>query len=47
LRKYFDTMMSVATCDQPAGISASVISNTTEPSGLAMRESRRAHSMEP
>ncbi len=45
LRKYFDTMMSAATCDQPAGISASVISKTTDPSGFLMLESRRDHSM--
>ncbi len=46
LRKYFDTMMSVATCDQAAGISASFISNTTEPSGLLIRLVRRLHSTE-
>jgi hypothetical protein len=38
-------MMSAATWDQPAGISASVISNTTDPSGLVMRLSRRDHSI--
>ena len=44
LRKYLDTMMSAATWDHEAGISASVISNTIEPSGLVIRESRRDHS---
>jgi hypothetical protein len=43
LRKYFETMMSAATWDQVDGISASFISNTTEPSGLVMRESRFDH----
>ncbi len=47
LRKYLETMMSVATCDQAAGISASFISKTTEPSGLVIREVRVVHSMEP
>ena len=45
LRKYFETMMSVATCDQPDGISTSVISKTIEPSGLVIRESRPANSI--
>ncbi len=38
-------MMSVATCDHEAGISASVISNTIEPSGLLILESRYSHAM--
>jgi len=46
LRKYFDTMMSAATWDHDAGISASVISKTTEPSGFVILESRRDHSTE-
>src|SRR5688572_29578715 len=37
LRKYLLTMMSVASWDHCSGISASVISETTEPSGLEMR----------
>ena len=44
LRKYLDTMMSVATCDHDAGISASAISKTTEPSGLVIRDVRFVHS---
>ena len=40
LRKYLETMISAATCDQPAGISTSFISKTTEPSGLVIREVR-------
>ncbi len=47
LRKYFETMMSAATWDHCAGISASFISKTIEPSGLVMRESRRDHSTVP
>ncbi len=46
MRKYFDTMMSAATCDQAVGISASSISKTTEPSGLLIRLVRRLHSTE-
>jgi hypothetical protein len=38
-------MMSVATCDQPAGMSMSIISNTFEPSGLRMTELRFTNSM--
>ena len=45
LRKYLETMMSVATWDQEAGTSASFISKTTEPSGLVIREVRWVHSM--
>src|SRR5688572_4009505 len=37
LRKYLLTMMSVASWDHCSGISASVISKTTDPSGLEMR----------
>src|SRR5438309_7390981 len=37
LRKYLLTMMSVASCDQLTGISASFISKTIDPSGLVMR----------
>ena len=44
LRKYLLTMMSVASCDQLAGTSASVISKTTLPSMLVMRVVRFAHS---
>ena len=40
LRKYFCARMSTATCDQPTGIWMSFASNTTEPSGFAMREPR-------
>jgi len=36
-------MMSVASCDQASGTPASVISKTTEPSGLAMRLARLVH----
>src|SRR5207248_8229842 len=44
LRKYLLTMMSVASCDHCLGISASVISKTTEPSGLLIRLVRRSYS---
>src|SRR6187551_1138600 len=47
LRKYFDTTMSVASCDQPAGISAPSILNTTEPSGLVMTLVRPSQVMSP
>jgi hypothetical protein len=43
LRKYFETMMSEATCDQSAGTSASAISKTTVPSGFVMRDVRVDH----
>ena len=43
LRKYFCAMMSTATCDQPAGIVTPGASNTTEPSGFTIRESRAAN----
>src|SRR3954462_15457914 len=46
LRKYLLTMMSVASWDHWRGISASVISKTTEPSGLVMRLVRRSYSTE-
>ena len=36
--KYFETIMSVATCDHVEGISTSFISKTTEPSGLVILE---------
>src|SRR5450755_4597476 len=36
LRKYLETTMSVASCDQPVGISAPSILKTTEPSELVM-----------
>ncbi len=36
-RKYLLTTISVATCDQLTGTSAPCISNTTDPSGFAMR----------
>src|ERR1700748_2237422 len=42
LRKYLETTMSVASCDQPAGISAPSILKTTEPSGLLMTLERRS-----
>jgi hypothetical protein len=42
LRKYLETAMSVASCDQLSGISAPRISNTIEPSGLVMTLSRRS-----
>ena len=43
LRKYLLTMMSVASCDQNSGTSASVISKTTLPSGFVMRLVRLSH----
>ena len=42
LRKYLETTMSVASCDQPAGISAPSILKTTEPSGFVMTLVRRS-----
>ena len=42
LRKYFETTMSVASCDQSAGISAPSILKTTEPSGFVMTLVRRS-----
>ncbi len=38
--------MSVATWDHDDGTSAASISNTTDPSGLVIRLSRRSHSTE-
>ena len=43
LRKYLDTMMSVASCENPSGTSASGISKTTEPSGFVIRLDRVVH----
>ena len=42
MRKYLETTMSVASCDQAAGISAPSILKTTEPSGLVMTLERRS-----
>src|SRR3954453_9710868 len=42
LRKYLETTMSVASCDQPEGISAPSILKTTDPSGLVMMLERRS-----
>src|ERR1700712_24743 len=47
LRKYLETTMSVASCDQPAGVSAPSILNTTEPSGLVMTLVRPSQTMSP
>ena len=44
LRKYFDTAMSVASCDHSLGISAPRSSNTIEPSGLVITLSRCSYS---
>ena len=44
-RKYFCAMMSTATCDHEAGIVIPAASNTADPSGLTIRESRGANSM--
>src|SRR5690348_8564326 len=44
LRKYLLTIMPVASWDHCLGISASVISKTTLPSGLEMRLVRRSYS---
>src|SRR5438105_12924878 len=44
LRKYFDTATSVASCDQPAGTSASSILKTTSPSAPEIFAGRRVHS---
>jgi hypothetical protein len=41
-RKYFETTMSVASWDQPAGTSAPSIRKTCEPSGLLMTLLRRS-----
>src|SRR4051812_29735176 len=41
--KYLLTMMSVASCDQVSGTSASFISKTTEPSGLVILLDRVTH----
>lgn len=46
LRKYFDTMMSVASCDHVAGTSASSMWKTTDPSGFEIFEDRRTQSTE-
>ena len=43
-RKYFDTTMSVASCDHDFGISAPRVANTTEPSGLLITLSRLSYS---
>jgi hypothetical protein len=42
LRKYLETTMSVASCDQPVGTSAPSILKTTEPSGFVMTLERRS-----
>jgi hypothetical protein len=43
LRKYFETTMSVASCDQVAlGISAPSILKTMDPSGFVMMDERRS-----
>jgi hypothetical protein len=42
LRKYFETTMSVASCDHAGGISAPSILKTTEPSGFVMTLERRS-----
>src|SRR5689334_2614393 len=42
-RKYLLTMMSVASCDQVSGTSASSILNTTDPSGLVILLDRLVH----
>jgi hypothetical protein len=46
LRKYFETTMSVASCDHVAGISAPCILKTTEPSGFVMMLLRRSQTTE-
>src|SRR3954464_50643 len=43
LRKYLETTMSVASWDQPFGISAPSILKTTDPSGFVMTLGRRSH----
>jgi hypothetical protein len=43
LADFLEITMSVASCDQPAGISAPSILNTTEPSGLVIKLWRRSH----
>src|SRR6185436_16044101 len=43
-RKYFDTTMLVACCDQKPGISTSRCSKTTSPRSLPMTAARRSHS---
>ena len=42
--KYFDTTMSVASCDHAFGIFAPRAANTTDPSGLLITLSRRSYS---
>src|SRR6185437_11277354 len=46
LRKYFWAMMSVATCDHPLGMRISLISKTTEPSGLRITEDHNSQARE-
>src|SRR5918993_1676682 len=43
-RKYFETTMLVACCDQAFGISTPRCSKTTEPFSLPMTASRKSHS---
>src|SRR5205814_2304826 len=43
-RKYFDTTMLVACCDQDLGISTSRCSNTSSPFSLPMSAARSSHS---
>ena len=43
-RKYLETTMLVACCDQKRGISTSRCSNTTSPRSLPMSAARRSHS---
>src|SRR6478609_12137167 len=47
LRKYLETTMSVANCDQPVGISAPSILNTTDPSGFVITLVRPSQVMSP
>src|SRR5881628_3824534 len=44
-RKYFETTMLVACCDQDFGISTSRCSNTTSPRSLPMTAARTSHSI--
>src|ERR1700704_6861978 len=44
-RKYFETTMLVACCDQDFGISTSRCSNTTSPRSLPMTAARSSHSI--
>src|SRR5262245_60855692 len=44
-RKYLETTMLVASCDQNRGISTSLCSNTTSPRSLPITAERRSHSI--